>query len=73
MIEYLYGSRKFVVDMNVSACFESQGECEITIPVLRKTILPKVNCDWYNGFSNEGKHVKFDFQSFYFNLLKTEE
>ncbi|XP_060596420.1 uncharacterized protein LOC132750448 [Ruditapes philippinarum] len=53
MIEYLYGSRKFVVDMNVSACFESHGECEITIPVLHKTILPKVNCDWYNGFNNE--------------------
>jgi hypothetical protein len=47
--------------MNVSACFESHGECEITIPVLHKTILPKVNCDWYNGFNNEGKHAKFDF------------
>ncbi|XP_053398344.1 uncharacterized protein LOC128556707 [Mercenaria mercenaria] len=50
MLENFQGGRKYVLDVNISACFESHRECEFTLPVLQKAILPKVNCDWQNGF-----------------------
>ncbi|XP_053400990.1 uncharacterized protein LOC123541000 [Mercenaria mercenaria] len=53
LIENFQGGRKYVMDMNISACFESDGECANTIPVLQKTILPKVKCDWLNGFTDD--------------------
>ncbi|XP_060573589.1 uncharacterized protein LOC132731425, partial [Ruditapes philippinarum] len=51
-IENFHGGRKYVVDMNVSACFESHGNCSYMIPVLKRALLPKANCSWLNGFNN---------------------
>ena len=54
LIENFHGGRKYILDMNVSACFESHGNCSYMIPVLKKAVLPKVKCHWMNGFNDQG-------------------
>ena len=46
----------FALDVNISACFEDDGECEHTVPIFSKTVLPKVACSWVNGFNQNGKY-----------------
>ncbi|XP_052083535.1 uncharacterized protein LOC127720826 [Mytilus californianus] len=49
-IENLEEERKFIVDLEMSICMETNGTCEITIPVLISTALPKAPCDWKNDY-----------------------
>ncbi|XP_062582876.1 uncharacterized protein LOC134244633, partial [Saccostrea cucullata] len=53
MLEDLYGERLYLVNMNVSFCFESAGECYKSIAVFKETLLPKQICPWNqtSGFS----------------------
>lgn len=38
--------KKYLIDLDVSVCFESGGSCEISVPVLEHATLPKADCDW---------------------------
>jgi hypothetical protein len=55
IIDYFHGGRIFALDLNISACFESNNECEHTVPIFTQTVLPKVSCSWLNGFNQNGK------------------
>lgn len=43
-IEDLYGSRQFLVNLDVNFCFESYGDCYKNITVFKDTLLPKKLC-----------------------------
>ncbi|VDI79784.1 Hypothetical predicted protein [Mytilus galloprovincialis] len=49
-IEDLKYKRQYVVNLQLSVCFETTGPCTISIPVLTNAILPKSVCDWKNNF-----------------------
>ncbi|XP_063447893.1 uncharacterized protein LOC134727441 [Mytilus trossulus] len=49
-IENLESERKFLVDLEMSICLETNGTCEITVPVMISTALPKKPCDWKNDY-----------------------
>ncbi|XP_076089891.1 uncharacterized protein LOC143061777 [Mytilus galloprovincialis] len=49
-IENLEAERKFMVDLEMSICMETNGSCEITVPVLISTALPKAPCEWKNDY-----------------------
>lgn len=42
----MYGERKYLVNMNMSFCFESSGACLLSFKLLEDTLLPKVLCSW---------------------------
>ena len=42
----MYGERLYLVNMNLSFCFESSGPCHKTIVVFQDTLLPKTACGW---------------------------
>ena len=44
----MYGERKYIVNMNMSFCFESSGACFLTFSILSDTLLPKALCSWEN-------------------------
>ncbi|XP_062581277.1 uncharacterized protein LOC134243073, partial [Saccostrea cucullata] len=62
MLEDLYGERLYLVNMNVSFCFESAGECYKSIAVFKDTLLPKRICPWdqSQGFSLSDWKRKYD-------------
>ena len=43
-IEDLYGSRQFLVNLDINFCFESFGDCYKNITVFKDTLLPKKLC-----------------------------
>lgn len=49
------GSRTYVVDLNISVCLEYDQPCFQHVAVLRQTLMPKVLCDWTNGYFIKGK------------------
>lgn len=46
----LEAERKYMVNLDFSVCMETNGTCEISVPVLVNTLLPKPVCDWDNDF-----------------------
>ena len=46
----LEAERKYMVNLDFSICMETNGTCEISVPVLVNTLLPKPVCDWDNDF-----------------------
>lgn len=42
----MYGERLYLVNMNLSFCFESSAACYKTIDVFSDTLLPKTSCSW---------------------------
>lgn len=38
--------RKYMVDLNISICLESNESCGQHIIILNQVKLPKVQCDW---------------------------
>ncbi|VDH92137.1 Hypothetical predicted protein [Mytilus galloprovincialis] len=50
MIKDFPGERQFEVTLNLSICFESNSPCEISVPILKNTILPKSICEWKSDF-----------------------
>ncbi|XP_076085495.1 uncharacterized protein LOC143056292 [Mytilus galloprovincialis] len=46
----LESDHQYLVDMNVSVCFEFAGPCELTSTMFHKTFLPKMPCQWQTGF-----------------------
>lgn len=47
-VKDMYGERKYIVNMNMSFCFESSGACFLTFSILSDTLLPKALCSWEN-------------------------
>lgn len=45
-IEDFNGERFYLVNMNASFCFESNGDCYKMITVYKETLLPKRICPW---------------------------
>ncbi|XP_052081233.1 uncharacterized protein LOC127719257 [Mytilus californianus] len=50
LIEDYPTERQYEVTLDLSICFESDSPCMISVPVLRKTILPKTICEWKSDF-----------------------
>ena len=48
-LETAYG-----MDLNLSVCFESSGNCEIEIQVFKETKLAKPTCNWTKDFAVKG-------------------
>lgn len=42
--------KKYLINLDVSVCFESGGSCEISVFVLEYVVLLKVDCDWLQNF-----------------------
>lgn len=53
-IDDLADERKFLVNMNISVCFESDAPCLYDIVLFQDSLLPKIMCDWESGFSIPG-------------------
>lgn len=45
-VDDMYGERLYLVNMNLSFCFESSAACYKTIIVFSDTLLPKTSCSW---------------------------
>ncbi|XP_076086925.1 uncharacterized protein LOC143057500 [Mytilus galloprovincialis] len=50
MIKDFPGERQFEVTLDLSICFNSNSPCEISVPILKNTILPKSICEWKSDF-----------------------
>ncbi|XP_063420822.1 uncharacterized protein LOC134706043 [Mytilus trossulus] len=60
LIEDYPTERQYEVTLDLSICFESDSPCMISVPVLRKTILPKTICEWKSDFIDPN----FSYQEF---------
>ncbi|VDH91582.1 Hypothetical predicted protein [Mytilus galloprovincialis] len=45
-IHDLQAEKKYMLNMNLSVCFEETGPCLVSVPVFENTKLPKLGCDW---------------------------
>ncbi|XP_046562951.1 uncharacterized protein LOC124271844 [Haliotis rubra] len=45
MIDDLFGEKKFLINLNISVCFE-EDSCLISFPALKNVKIPKLVCDW---------------------------
>ena len=54
MIQDLSMEKQFLVDMDLSVCFEANGPCVLTSNVLRNARLPKPLCDLSTNLSFGG-------------------
>ena len=43
--------RKYLLDVDISVCFEANETCEIIVPVLKATKLSKSTCRWDSDFN----------------------
>lgn len=60
IIEDFKVSRQYMVNFNLSVCFETYYPCAIHVPVLRNTQLPKRICNWKNDFIDTGNCFSTD-------------
>lgn len=67
-IDDLVTERKFLVNLNLQICFESNKPCDVDIPVFTNTKLPKKPCDWTTDFIDDGKFLLEFCLVFYLNL-----
>jgi hypothetical protein len=42
----LTAAKQYMLNMNMSVCFEKEGPCIVSVPVFENTKLPKLGCDW---------------------------
>lgn len=45
----------YIVDLNISLCFESASSCDLDVEVFKQTVLKKRTCPRYTGFLQSGK------------------
>jgi hypothetical protein len=48
---------QYIVDLNVSICFEAAQLCETVSTLFHKTFLPKMPCMWQTGFIQKGIYI----------------
>ncbi|VDI11129.1 Hypothetical predicted protein, partial [Mytilus galloprovincialis] len=65
-IEDMKGERMFLLNMDLSVCFETEGSCILKLPLLRDVLIPKPVCSLDQGFS---KH-DFSLQNFSQNVVQ---
>jgi hypothetical protein len=56
-IDDLKGEKQFLVNMDISVCFEAHGPCVLKIPILTEVRLPKPLCNLESGFSFPSKEM----------------
>ena len=52
-IKDLTSKNQYVVDLDISVCFESNDTCVILTSVLSNAHLPKTTCDWSIGLQGK--------------------
>ena len=45
----------YLVDLNISLCFEAAGPCALEVEVFKQTVLTKRTCPKYTGFLKSSK------------------
>lgn len=45
----------YIVDLNISLCFESASPCALDVEVFKQTVLTKRECPKYTGFLQSGE------------------
>jgi hypothetical protein len=50
----LIGEGAYLINLNVSVCYEANSACHSEIIILDNALLPKMTCQWDNDFVNEG-------------------
>lgn len=49
-VKDLIFKNEYMVDLDISVCFESNGICVIVVLVFSNLYLSKIICDWFIGF-----------------------
>lgn len=45
----------YIVNMNISVCFEAKGPCAIeSAVILQNSLIPKMQCNFTHGFNIQG-------------------
>jgi hypothetical protein len=44
----------YLLNLNISVCFEAFGECASEVQVFKDTKVPKMACDWSTGYAIPG-------------------
>lgn len=57
-LEDLNGERMFLLNMDLSVCFEAEGSCSLKLPLLRDVFIPKPVCNLDQGFPKFGNTKK---------------
>ncbi|XP_052067241.1 uncharacterized protein LOC127706624 [Mytilus californianus] len=70
-IDDLAEERKFLVNMNISLCFESDAPCLYDFVLFQDSLLPKIMCDWESGFSIPGFSLDSFVQNYGYNISDT--
>ena len=50
----LVGEAAYLMNLNVSVCYEANAACHSEIVIFDDTLLPKTTCQWDNDFVSEG-------------------
>jgi hypothetical protein len=54
----LKSDHQYMIEMNISICFESSELCMFIQPIFSNTKLTKKPCQWQTGFINQSKSYK---------------
>ena len=54
----LKSDHQYMIEMNISICFESSEPCMFVQPIFSNTKLTKKPCQWQTGFINQSKSYK---------------
>ena len=53
----LQKERKFIVNLDLSVCVETNGACLDDIVLFKDAAVPKILCNWDTEFSIPGKEI----------------
>ena len=56
-IDNLYEERAYLINLNLSLCYEANQPCDIIIPIMVNNLLRKQVCDWGTEYRIPGKLV----------------
>ncbi|KAK3612535.1 hypothetical protein CHS0354_024512 [Potamilus streckersoni] len=54
MVLKLDHQKEFLVDLNLSLCYDANKECDFDFPIFVNTSLPMAVCEWQSDFSMKG-------------------
>lgn len=47
-VEYITSEKAYLLSVNFSACFETNGDCMLSFPIMTNTRIPLLDCDFKN-------------------------
>lgn len=47
-VEYITSEKAYLLCVNFSACFETNGDCMLNFPIMTNTRIPLLDCDFKN-------------------------